>query len=228
MTVGFPAYQVIQNELLEELSFGKFSVGDSFYTEEALATRFKVAKMTARAAMLRLVSEGFIHRRRGAGSFVVRIPDKPCRIKVTRHCAIGVLPGKRKFSENLPLTKVLASLYDQALSKGYMLYLGGDQAAPLLEVQADGIVILGELDPEPVAALVRAKIPTVAIGRSCLDTFPSVTTDMHRAGYRVWRHLHEHGYRRLAMVGTGKDAETVEQQLLPGIRQAMSEIGSVA
>ncbi len=225
MDIKFPVYQVIINELLEELSFGKFAVGDPFYTEEMLISRFKVAKMTVREAMRRLVDNGFINRKRGMGSYVTSLPDKPCRIKVTKHCVLGILPGKRGFKGNIPLSRMLAAFHDEAFKKGYMLYLGSEKATPLIEAQVDGIIIFGELDRDNIQKIKKTNIPTITINRKYEKIFPTVTTDMRKAGYSSWNYLCNQGYQQVALVGVGNDAETVEHLLLPGIKQAMTDAG---
>lgn len=226
MEVKFPAYQIIINELLEELSFGKFAVGDSFYTEDALISRFSVAKMTVREAMRRLVENGFIKRQRGSGSYVANLPDKPCRIKVTRHCVIGILTGRRMFETNIPLSKMLVNLHDQALKRGIMLYLGGDDVASLIESQVDGIIVSGELSPNNIKVLKNSGIPAVAVNKSYKGILPIITTDMRKVGYNVYQYLHDHGYRRMTMVGLGKDAEMVRNSVLPGIEDAMLKLNT--
>lgn len=224
MDVKFPAYQIIINELLEELSFGKFELGDPFYTEEVLICRFNVAKMTVREAMRRLVENGFIIRRRGAGSFVAKIPDKPFRTKVTQHCVVGILTGRRMFKTNIPLSKMLANLHDQAMKHGIILYLGVDAVKPLVESKVDGIIVSGELTQESIIELKKSGIPTVAINTYYKDIFPTITSDMYKVGYMVEQYLYERGYKQVAMLGSGKDAEMVRSLMLPGIKAAMLDL----
>lgn len=220
LPVKFSLYQTIVNELMEELSFGKFAVGDVFYTEEALIRRFNVAKMTVREALRRLNDAGYIMRRRGVGAFVRAVPDKPCRIKITRHCMLGVLPGKRGFKGSLPLTRLLAALHDCAMAQGYLLSLGHKEVAPLLEAQVDGLIVLGDLDAENIQRLQRAQIPVVAMAGKYKGIFPTLTTDMRQAGQHAWNHLSARGCRRVALIGWGKDAQTVKGRMLPGLLSA--------
>lgn len=218
--VKISVYQLIINELMTELSFRKFGVGDAFYTEDELIKRFNVAKMTVREALRRMNDAGYITQRRGVGTFVRAVPDKPYRMKITHHCMLGVLPGKRGFKGSIPLTRMLAALHDKAFAKGYILCLGHQEAAPLLEGQIDGMIVLGDLEAAEIHRLQTAQVSVIGIGGKYRGVFPTLTTDMHLAGRQAWDYLFARGYRRIALVGVGKDAETVAAQMLPGILEA--------
>ncbi|MCK5844667.1 MAG: GntR family transcriptional regulator, partial [Victivallales bacterium] len=161
--IKIPAFQLIQSELLNELSMNKFAVGDKFYTENYLTSRFRVAKMTVRNALSLLEEKGYISRRQGAGAFVAKVPQKPQRLKISNHCTFGVIPGARGFKEHLPLVKILMNLHEEAHKKGYMLYLGYDDVKPFLEAEVDGIVLLGEISSANIQLLKESAVPVVAL-----------------------------------------------------------------
>jgi GntR family transcriptional regulator len=75
--------------------------GDLLPSERALAERFGVARMTVRAELDRLVTEGLVYRRRGHGTFVAE-PKLAQRDSLTSFSedmgARGMVPGSRVLS----------------------------------------------------------------------------------------------------------------------------------
>lgn len=67
-----PKYQMIKNDLKDQLRSGKFENGDKFYTEAELMDIFQVSSITVIRALNDLVTEGYLTRRQGKGTFVSR------------------------------------------------------------------------------------------------------------------------------------------------------------
>jgi GntR family transcriptional regulator len=61
-------YQRIREQLLSEIATGAFSEGKSFPSENALAERFSVSRMTARRALGELERSGYLTRIPGRGN----------------------------------------------------------------------------------------------------------------------------------------------------------------
>jgi GntR family transcriptional repressor for pyruvate dehydrogenase complex len=60
--------------LLRAIRSGEFPAGRKLPTEHQLARRFEVSRPTVRQAIARLRTDGVVTSRRGAGSFVIRVP----------------------------------------------------------------------------------------------------------------------------------------------------------
>ncbi|CQR25429.1 transcriptional regulator [Streptococcus varani] len=67
-----PKYQLVQNELKQQIISGKFENGDKFYTEAELTKLYKVSSITVIRAMNELVKDGYLVRQQGKGTFVSR------------------------------------------------------------------------------------------------------------------------------------------------------------
>ena len=67
---GVAAYKKIQSAILERIEGGHLQPGDSVHSERELAKIHSVSLMTARHALTEMEREGFVVRRRGAGTFV--------------------------------------------------------------------------------------------------------------------------------------------------------------
>lgn len=72
MAMRTPKYQLIEQELREEILSGRFESGDLFYSEAELIRRFDVSSITIVRAIRDLVSLGYLVRRQGKGTFVSR------------------------------------------------------------------------------------------------------------------------------------------------------------
>ncbi|HEM3225611.1 GntR family transcriptional regulator [Streptococcus suis] len=67
-----PKYQLIQNDLRQQIVSGKFENGDKFYTESELTKLFNVSSITVIRAVNELVKDGYLVRQQGKGTFVSR------------------------------------------------------------------------------------------------------------------------------------------------------------
>ncbi|MGT2911610.1 GntR family transcriptional regulator [Streptococcus cameli] len=67
-----PKYQLVQNELRQQIISGKFENGDKFYTEAELTKLYNVSSITVIRAMNELVKDGYLVRQQGKGTFVSR------------------------------------------------------------------------------------------------------------------------------------------------------------
>lgn len=64
-----PTYQVVARELRAQILQGEYQDGRRLPTEVELADKYDVSRQTIRRAFQDLVSEGFVHRTRGRGTF---------------------------------------------------------------------------------------------------------------------------------------------------------------
>lgn len=67
-----PKYQLVQNELRQQIISGKFENGDKFYTEAELTKLYNVSSITVIRALNELVKDGYLVRQQGKGTFVSR------------------------------------------------------------------------------------------------------------------------------------------------------------
>ena len=71
MTAATPRYAQIFNTLSKRMQAGKYPVDMRLPTESELCDEFNASRFTVREALRRLVEQGMVQRRQGAGSVVV-------------------------------------------------------------------------------------------------------------------------------------------------------------
>jgi GntR family transcriptional regulator len=69
-----PLYHQVKTLILREIEAGRWRPEDQLPTEDVLAERFKVSKITVRQALRDLAELGYIRREQGRGTFVQRPP----------------------------------------------------------------------------------------------------------------------------------------------------------
>src|SRR5262245_1886421 len=69
-----PLYHQVKTSILHEIEAGHWRPEDRLPSEDDLAERFRVSKITVRQAMRDLAERGYIRREQGRGTFVQRPP----------------------------------------------------------------------------------------------------------------------------------------------------------
>jgi GntR family transcriptional regulator len=127
-----PLYHQVKTSLLSRIETGQWRPGDRLPSEDELADRYKVSKITVRQALRELALVGHIRREQGRGTFVQRPP---------------LLEGPRKltsFSEEMRRQGVQAS--SAVLEQG------------TVPASADVASTLGIAEDDPVFRLRRLRL----------------------------------------------------------------------
>jgi GntR family transcriptional regulator len=98
---SLPAYRRIHGVIRDRIEKGHLRPGDTVDSERELARRHRVSLMTARHALAELERDGFVERRRGAGTFVA-----PPKIQFNRLTSFTEQMATRSLS---PQSRVLSS-----------------------------------------------------------------------------------------------------------------------
>ena len=70
--MSIPKYQIIENDLIRLIENGTFGNGDRIYSEAEISKKYGVSSITAVRALHDLVSQGYLVREQGKGTFVSR------------------------------------------------------------------------------------------------------------------------------------------------------------
>jgi GntR family transcriptional regulator len=98
--VRAPLQDVVRDGLRQSIAEGEYRPGDRLPSESELAERFEVSRLTLREAVRGLVTEGYVTRRQGLGTFVTKRPRLRNNLDenfgVTHFIeALGMTPGNR-------------------------------------------------------------------------------------------------------------------------------------
>src|SRR4030043_738737 len=75
MTTVLPIYYQIKQTIKGWIVNKEFGPGNKIPSENELADRFNVSRLTVRQAISQLIQEGFLNSRRGEGTFVTNNED---------------------------------------------------------------------------------------------------------------------------------------------------------
>jgi len=222
-----PLYAQVKRKLRQAILDGKLT--DRIPSERQLAKRYDIAQMTARKAIMDLVSEGVLYRQVGKGTFVCR-PGTAAQ----RMYAIGfaLYPGVADGAANPYFSMVLRGVEEVARQRGYSVVFTGDIASltgpggidrrdgPGRKV--DGVLAVAMDDEQAVRSAARV-VPTVLLDNE-MDGLSCVLADNISGGLLATRHLIERGHTRIAFLG-GHGNSAVGRQRQTGYMQAMAGAG---
>lgn len=71
-SIPVPLYYQLKQSIIAEIQGGNLKVGDSIPTEAEFSEKLGISRPTIRQALSELVSEGYLHRMKGKGTFISR------------------------------------------------------------------------------------------------------------------------------------------------------------
>lgn len=138
-----PAYRVIYNALLKKINKGVYRRDVPIPSENELARKYDVSRMTARKSVDMLVAEGYLSREKGRGTFVT---------------------GRRKFvRDELSLTARLTHQGRRIFNEVKSMELVGDFPAALLDHEFMIETEPGQGEPQEVVKAVQFLLGGVAV-----------------------------------------------------------------
>lgn len=237
-------YKKIYLSILEEIKNGTLKSGDKVPSENELAKKFNVSRITTKKALDMLAQRNLIERFRGKGSFVAQVD--PDRINVTANETDVSYPSteQRLVGFILPAfgdeygSRLLKSIEERCSDHNLCLILKQTHGKPEEEKKAiDSLVKLGVKGliffPSPgehynneLLRLVVDNFPLVLIDRY-LKGIPSssVCINNKEASIELTRYLLELGHKHIAFVSPPVDGTSSVEDRLMGFHLAMSENG---
>ncbi len=206
-------YERIHHAILS----GEYAIGQRIPTEAELGSWYHASRPTIARALRDLEQEGYLTRRRGAGTFVREFKRAPSRLLglTVPHTESGIL------------APVCSEILHRAEKCGYGVLFGGavarraeavpqDIAAfcqPFIERKVAGVFFLPLIPPRSrqdanrqiARRLTEAGISVVLLDRDIQDypdrsPYDLVGVDNRRNGYVVTQHLLKQGCRRIVFV----------------------------
>lgn len=222
-------YRQLAHEIRRRVRQGEFQIGQQIPGEHALSRDYHMSVGTVKRAMMELVREGILQRKRGSGTFVAD-PDQ------TRTGTIALYSGRwfNPFDDEI-LFHVCAGIAEACRERGINLLFHSaedlDRQSPagyaedLLKHQCDGILCVGGVRREIVRELVdRLPVVTVAAwphGKLA----PAIFADEPGAIALATRHLAARGRRRIALAADSEPGFSAGDAVAAAYRGALDEAG---
>lgn len=239
-----PKYQLILEELEQDLASGRYAAGQKFPSEAALVQRFGVSRITVGHAVRELESRGRVERVAGSGTYV-RGAEEPRRAGQVFGLIIPNL-GETEIFE--PICQGIAAA-PGAAGHALLWPYAGEPRAPR-ETQAlescrqcmarrvSGVFFAplefspksAEVNREVLRMLGEARIAVVLLDRRPEEDWRRprwdvVGIDNHRAGRLAAGHLLGLGAKRVGFLGFQDQAATVTGRVA-GYRAALEDAGA--
>jgi len=223
------------NALEARICSGSWPVGAVLPTEYELAAEYHCGRNTVSKAIAQLVHEGFVERKRRAGTRVIRSSSNRKVSSVDLDAFAFIYPSEKHEG----IRRIVAGFQDaayQAARRSLLIPVGLDfrkkagMLGCLSESDVKGVVVYPVLlTPEDLIyymqAILACPFPVVLAGVSLIGAQrPTVVADGFHGGYTMTRYLLTKGIRRIGYFANYTWVSSGRDRYL-GYRQAMDEAG---
>ena len=107
---GVPLYVKIREDIRADITKGIVKRGEKLPSEDELAARYGVSRMTVRQGITDLIDEGLLYRRQGVGTFVAQLHVERDHSRLTNFFEISKMNGVQVSERILKLEVIPAKL----------------------------------------------------------------------------------------------------------------------
>lgn len=226
-----PRYLRIVASLESKIRAGGYGVGKQLPTEQQLAARFGVARMTIRHALDELSRRGLVSREHGRGTFAVP-PSAAAQREASTVMVVGPRHRPQLFLQDAHYGGMLQGVEQCLHERHYDLMLRMKRAHTYMDLarhksHVRGLLITGYQPyfKSELRKLNRLAIPFVLMGRSADEPAVSfVDADKQSAGDLATTWLLKQGCRRVGMLIHDRAVAT-DAQRLKGYHRALNRAG---
>ena len=209
MKNGTPKYKILYDELCDQIQSGAYEIDSKLPSETQLMGAYGFSRQTVRLAMEKLVSNGYIHKIQGSGSFVCRPP-------------VATLPNSKSillmimFADHYYFPLYITSIENALKNSGYSLTVmitNNDlaeeerQLLAALETDYAGILIfptqsaMFESNLYLYKRIQQLGIPCIQLGGRRIGVdLPYVLIDDYRSGELATEYLIKNGHSSIACI----------------------------
>ena len=239
---GTPLYQQLAKHIKHQITAGSYADGAQLPTGPALAERYQVSDIVVRHALANLVTEGFLFRERGRGTFVqpgARHKEDAQAEQIIKTHRLGLV---MHWGPDGLFSPLVPAIERKCAEAGFHLVLANNDGNArtehmrmqgLLDHGVDGIFWLA-LDTGVRSAMVRKvlnSVPVViGIDREVVAEGVRVSlieADNFGGMQRLVTNLVNKGHRKIAFVREPHVTTSIEERL-QGYRKALRDCGIVA
>lgn len=243
-----PLYRQIYLYIIEKIRAGTLKPGDRVPSENELAERFGVSRITSKRALEKLAQDEIIVRIQGQGSFVRdHLPDlanvlvdtvETMDVQVGRHGAARLIGFILPDFGDVYATRLFRAVESRGSELGYQLLVRLTYGRP--EVETEGITSFTNTGVTGLIVFpIAGEYYNPALLRLALDSFPLVVVDRYlkgipahavhtdnvKAAYELTNYLLDRGHQHIAFLSPpAENTSTIEERIL-GFTQAFSHRG---
>ncbi|TNJ64848.1 GntR family transcriptional regulator [Paenibacillus hemerocallicola] len=234
-----PLYKQIKQYVLNNIRQSVWQSNDKIPSENELAAKFKVSRITIKNALQELIEEGLIYRIQGKGSFVSKngLGEPPVyrpEQRLTDNRVAYLMPRlDNRFTANL-----LHGIENQLAEEGCDLLFrttGDSQETEkqllnkLVHAGVKGVIIYpaqGQSYNEEILKLTLNEFPVVVVDRYLRGVETNyVCSDNIGGAFDATTHCIQLGHRSIGFISTFTDGTSSLEDRLAGYEKALSEHG---
>jgi DNA-binding LacI/PurR family transcriptional regulator len=222
---SLPMYHQIYAQLKKELFFGKYDVGDRFFSIRDLRAKYDVNAETVRAAIDRLVEDGFVTSKPMSGIYVNSSKKRSSNVTLG-NIWFCQLTGNKSYPF---YSNILTALQRRAGILGMNVIVNHGTDISDLErwfkpETGDGLVVTGNVDDSVIRWLQNAaRLRYVVVGNYDLPSgMPNVHIKIIEAVYRAMELCAQSGRHKVAVIANS-NAKVALSDIMTGIRQAVAK-----
>lgn len=234
-----PLYKQIREYVLDNIRQSVWEANDRIPSENDLAARFQVSRITIKNALHQLIDEGLIYQIQGKGTFISKnkLGEPPVYRSESDQTELTVaflIPRlDNRFTANL-----LHGIENQLAEEGCHLLFrttGDSQETEkrllnqLVRSRVNGIIIYpaqGQTYNEDILKLTLNEFPVVIVDRYLRGVETNYVCSGNVAGaFEATVHCIESGHRKIGFIATHPEGTTSIEDRLTGYEKALSEHG---
>lgn len=212
-------YEMVKNYLKHLIKRGEIAFQDKLPSEQELMDKFKVSRHTVRQALNELVSEGYVYKMQGKGTFSKYkngAKQKQVVAVLTTYLSTYVFPG------------ILAGIEKVLSEEGYMMLLASTNNNKECEAQLLSCIlqhdVVGLIIEPTKSALenvniglleeIRSRGIKIVFINACYDNFDSsyVLMDDIRGGFLLTDYLIQLGHKKIAGLFKTDDKQGINRK----------------
>ena len=251
-TSPVPKYERVKRALIREIESGRFVAGAAFPSETQLLEQFEVSRPTLVRSLQELVSEGYLYRQQGKGTFVAERGGLSSPVGGAGHPATAVAAAESGMAMGPAFTIFISRHVARLTGAGREVQLRILRGVQEALGSAYSASLIREAEPQAVDAATRKFIETAPRGAALIiepsfnptlrllleergwvvwsinepiDNGNFVSIDQEHAGYLATRFLIDEGRQRIALINGPSDEYWGFAARRAGYERALNEAG---
>lgn len=236
-----PLYKQVQQYIVDYIGEKEWTADQKIPSENEMAEKFNVSRITVKKALDSLVEEGLIYRIQGKGSFIASsVQGEPSIYEVAattkKKQQLKLIACLTPLLNSELSTTIFSTIESTLASKGYqMLFFQTHDSQQIeqeivkkaIELGVEGMIIYpveGETYNEEVLKLTLQDFPLVLIDRYFRGIEAnSVCSDNFLGSYEAIQHLLNIGHKNIGLISTHHLGTTSIEDRINGYEKALTD-----